>query len=149
MGQKSIGGSEEMITSGLMSSNTAEWATPQKLFDELNVEFSFDLDPCCTHENAKCEKHYTKAENGLSQMWGGYRVYCNPPYGREIAKWVKKAAESNTLVVMLLPARTDTKWFHEYIYNNAEVRFLKGRVHFNEAKQGAPFPSMVVVFRPH
>lgn len=74
------------------------------------------------------------------------RVFCNPPYGREISKWVKKAHDSNTLVVMLLPARTDTKWFHDYIYHQAEIRFLKGRLHFNESKQGAPFPSMIVIF---
>lgn len=136
-----------MITQGMMSSNTAEWATPQAFFDELDKEFHFTLDPCCTHENAKCEKHYTKAEDGLKHSWGGERVYCNPPYGREIGKWVQKAYESKTLVVMLLPARTDTRWFHDYIYGKAEIRFIKGRLHFNDGKEGAPFPSMVVIFR--
>lgn len=79
---------------------------------------------------------------------GGQIVYCNPPYGKVIADWVKKAAESKTLVVMLLPVRTDTKWFHEYIYGKAEIRFIRGRLHFNDGKPSAPFPSMIVVFRP-
>lgn len=104
------------MNKGLFTSNTDEWATPQALFDELNEEFHFTLDPCSTDENAKCEMHYTKAEDGLKQDWTGQRVYCNPPYGRQIGKWVKKAHDSKCLTVMLLPARTDTKWFHEYIY---------------------------------
>ena len=95
---------------------------------------------------------------GYCKIGGGYRIFCNPPYGREIGKWVKKAymtqkAAQNykciTLIVMLLPARTDTKWFHEYIYNkeNVEIRFLKGRLKFGDSKNAAPFPSMVVIFR--
>ena len=104
------------ITSGMVSSNTDEWGTPQALFDELDREFHFTLDPCSTHENAKCRKHYTKEEDGLLQDWTGERVFCNPPYGRHIGDWVKKAHDSDCLTVMLLPARTDTKWFHEYIY---------------------------------
>lgn len=135
------------INAGMMTSNTPEWGTPQWLFDELDAEFHFDLDPCCTHENAKCAKHFTKEEDGLNQEWGGYRVYCNPPYGREIAKWVKKAHDSQCLTVMLLPARTDTSWFHDYIYHKAEIRFLKGRLYFNDGAGRAPFPSMVVIFR--
>lgn len=138
-----------MITSGLMSSNTPEWATPQSFFDALNREFSFTLDPCSTHENAKCEKHYTKEDDGLSQSWGGESVFCNPPYGRELPKWVKKCYDESRHadVVMLIPARTDTRWFHDYIYGKAEIRFIKGRLKFNDGKQGAPFPSMVVVYR--
>ena len=104
------------MNKGLFTSNTAEWATPQDFFDKLDAEFHFTLDPCCTHENAKCKKHYTIAENGLQQDWTGERVFCNPPYGRKIGEWVKKAHDSKCLTVMLLPARTDTKWFHEYIY---------------------------------
>lgn len=138
-----------MITSGLMSSNTPEWATPQGFFDTLNREFSFTLDPCSTHENAKCEKHYTKEDDGLSQNWGGEKVFCNPPYGRELPKWVKKCYEESRHadVVMLIPARTDTRWFHDYIYGKAEIRFIKGRLKFGNAKQTAPFPSMVVIYR--
>lgn len=132
-----------------MSSNTPEWVTPQKFFDELNAEFSFTLDPCCTHENAKCEKHYTKEDDGLSKDWGGHVVFCNPPYGRELPKWVKKCYDesSHATVVMLIPARTDTSYFHDYIYGKAEIRFIRGRLKFNDGKQGAPFPSMVVIYR--
>lgn len=133
----------------MMSSNTPEWATPQSFFDALNREFSFTLDPCSTHENAKCEKHYTKEDDGLSKNWGGEVVFCNPPYGRELPKWVKKCYEESRHadVVMLIPARTDTRWFHDYIYGKAEIRFIKGRLKFGNAKQSAPFPSMVVIFR--
>lgn len=138
-----------MITSGMMSSNTPEWATPQSFFDALNKEFSFTLDPCSTHENTKCEKHYTKEDDGLSKNWGGEVVFCNPPYGRELPKWVKKCYEESRHadVVMLIPARTDTRWFHDYIYGKAEIRFIKGRLKFGNAKQSAPFPSMVVIYR--
>ena len=140
-----------MLNRVLFSSNTAEWATPQALFDELDREFHFDLDPCSTDANAKCELHYTIDNDGLKQNWGRRRVFCNPPYGREIGKWVKKCYEESqkpdTLVVMLIPARTDTVYFHDYIYHKAkEIRFLRGRLHFNESKQGAPFPSMIVIF---
>ena len=87
---------------------------------------------------------------GFPKIGGGHNVFCNPPYAREIAKWVKKAYEEslkpNTLVVMLIPARTDTAYFHDFIYHKAEIRFVRGRLHFNESKQGAPFPSMVVIF---
>lgn len=134
-----------MINKGLFTSNSNEWATPQAFFDELNKEFNFDCDVCAVPENAKCANYYTPEIDGLSQEWSGV-CYMNPPYGRDIAKWVKKAAESKATVVCLLPARTDTRWFHDYIYGKAEVRFIKGRLHFNESKQSAPFPSMVVVF---
>ncbi len=132
-----------------MSSNTPEWATPQSFFDELNREFAFTLDPCSTHENAKCKKHFTKEDDGLKQNWGGQVVFCNPPYGRELPKWVKKCYEESRHadVVMLIPARTDTRWFHDYIYGKAEIRFIKGRLKFGNAKQSAPFPSMVVIYR--
>ena len=133
----------------MMSSNTPEWATPQKFFNDLDAEFHFTLDPCSTHENAKCENHFTKDDDGLSQNWGGHRVFCNPPYGRELPKWVKKCYEESRHadVVMLIPARTDTRWFHDYIYGKAEIRFIKGRLKFGNAKQSAPFPSMVVIYR--
>ena len=135
----------------LFTSRTDEWATPASLFAELDAEFHFNLDPCSTHENAKCEKHYTIEDDGLTKNWGGYRVFCNPPYGRAIPAWVRKCAEESrkpdTLVVMLIPARTDTAYFHDYIYHRArEIRFIRGRIHFNESKNSAPFPSMIVVF---
>ena len=138
------------ITQGLMSSNTVEWATPKAFFDELDKEFHFTLDPCCTIQNKKCKKYYTKEDNGLSKNWSGETVFCNPPYGREIVDWVKKChweSLKGTTVVMLIPARTDTSYFHDYIYKKHEIRFVRGRLHFNESKQGAPFPSMVVVMR--
>lgn len=140
-----------MINNGLFTSNTNEWATPDSLFKELDAEFHFDLDPCSTDDNAKCELHYTIDTDGLTQNWGGRRVFCNPPYGRELPAWVRKcAAESkkpDTLVVMLIPARTDTSYFHEYIWHHAkEIRFIRGRLHFNGSKHSAPFPSMIVVF---
>lgn len=134
------------INNGLFTSTTDMWATPQKFFDELDKEFNFTLDPCSTHENAKCEKHYTLEEDGLSKDWSKDVVFCNPPYGREIGKWVQKCYETESLSVMLLPARTDTKWFHNYIYGKAEIRFIKGRLKFGDSKNSAPFPSMVVVF---
>jgi phage N-6-adenine-methyltransferase len=133
----------------LRSSVTHEWSTPQATFDGLNAEFGFTLDVASTHENAKCDSHYTKADDGLSQPWQGV-VWCNPPYGREIALWCQKAVEARrqgTTVVMLVPARTDTRWWHEYISGN-EVRFIRGRLKFGGAKNNAPFPSAVVVFRP-
>lgn len=140
-----------MINHGLFSSNSNEWATPKEFFGALDAEFHFNLDPCATESNAKCERFYTIEDDGLTKSWGGARVFCNPPYGRELHKWVKKCYEESrkpdTLVVMLIPARTDTSYFHEYIYHKArEIRFIRGRLHFNESKQGAPFPSMVVIF---
>ena len=134
----------------MFSSKTDLWSTPNDFFDKLNDEFHFTLDPCSTHENAKCYKHFTEEENGLLQDWGNEVVFCNPPYGRQIKDWVKKSYEEsqkgNTTVVMLIPARTDTIYFHEYIYHKAEIRFIKGRLKFGNAKNSAPFPSMVVIF---
>ena len=136
----------------MFSSKTCEWATPQDFFDRLNAEFKFTLDPCATAENHKCDKYYTKAEDGLIQDWTGETVFCNPPYGREIGRWVCKCFREVfdgkcPCAVMLLPARTDTRWFHDYIYNKAEIRFIPGRLKFNSQKNSAPFPSMVVVFQ--
>ena len=134
----------------MFSSKTDLWSTPWNFFEKLNDEFHFTLDPCSTHENAKCYKHFTIEEDGLLQDWGNEVVFCNPPYGRQIKDWVKKAYEEsqkdNTTVVMLIPARTDTIYFHEYIYHKAEIRFIKGRLKFGDAKNAAPFPSMVVIF---
>lgn len=139
-----------MLTTGLMSSNTDEWATPKEFYKELNNEFHFTLDPCANDFNYKCENYYTREQNGLEQNWSGYRVFCNPPYGREIGKWVEKAFNENkkgVFVVMLLPARTDTKWFHNFIYKKHEIRFIKSRLKFNDGKQSAPFPSMIVIMK--
>lgn len=118
----------------LFSSATDQWATPQDFFDELNAEFHFDLDPCADETNHKTEKYYTKEDDGLSQDWSGQRVFCNPPYGRKIGDWVEKAfregTKDNTIVVLLIPARTDTKYFHDYILHRSEIRFVKGRLKF-------------------
>lgn len=135
-----------MVNKALLTSLTDEWETPQDLFEELDSEFHFTLDVCANAQNHKCAQYYTKADDGLKMPWGGV-IWCNPPYGREVGKWVEKCANYHGLAVMLLPARTDTRWFHEFIYNKAEVRFIKGRLKFGGSKNSAPFPSMVVVFR--
>lgn len=137
-----------LINKGLFTSNTSEWSTPQDFFMTLDEEFDFTLDPCCTKENRKCDKYYTKEDDGLSKSWDNEYTFMNPPYGREIGKWVKKASEQQGgVAVALLPARTDTKWFHDYIYNKAEIRFIKGRLKFGGSKNSAPFPSMVVIWK--
>lgn len=138
-----------MNTEVMFSSKSNEWATPQSFFDKLNEEFGFTLDPCSTHENAKCEQHYTIEEDGLSKNWGGQVVFCNPPYGRDLPKWVKKCHDESrhATIVMLIPARTDTSYFHDYIYHKAEIRFVRGRIKFGESKTSAPFPSMVVIYK--
>lgn len=141
-----------MNTELMFSSNKQDWTTPKNFFDALDKEFHFTLDPCCYPETALCRKYYTEKEDGLLQDWGGETVFCNPPYGREIKKWVakgyKESKKPNTIVVMLIPARTDTSYFHDYIYHKAlEIRFIKGRLKFGNGKNSAPFPSMVVVFK--
>lgn len=133
----------------MFSSKTDNWATPQDLFDLLDAEFHFTLDPCADLSNHKCPRYFTREEDGLAQSWAGETVFCNPPYGRELSKWIKKAADEScrATVVMLIPARTDTSAFHDYILGKAEIRFIRGRLKFGGAKFNAPFPSMVVVFR--
>ena len=138
-----------MNTDLMFSSKSDLWSTPQAFFDKLNEEFHFTLDVCALPENAKCENYYTPEQNGLDMPWRGV-CWCNPPYGREIGQWVRRAFFASVYgatVVMLLPARTDTRWFHEYIYNRAEIRFVKGRLRFGNIDRPAPFPSMVVVYR--
>lgn len=139
-----------MINAGLMSSLTPEWATPWPLFRSLEAEFGpFDLDVCATPDNAKVARFFTQADDGLKQKWEG-RCWMNPPYGREIGKWVAKAryeARHGATVVCLVPARTDTAWWHDNVPDAKVVRFLRGRVKFNDAGP-APFPSAVVVFGP-
>lgn len=135
----------------MFSSKDMTWSTPQDFFDTLNEEFFFPLDPCASIDTAKCDKFYTEIEDGLTKDWAGEKVFCNPPYGRQIKKWVKKYYEEGmkdgTTVVMLIPARTDTTYFHDYIYNKSEVRFIKGRLKFGGCKDPAPFPSMLVIFK--
>ena len=132
-----------------MTSARKDWETPHALFDELNAEFGFTLDAAANSKNKKCDRYFNRRQNGLIRFWSGI-VWVNPPFGREIDKWVKKAHREwkrGCTVVMLIPARTDTRWFHKYILGQAEIRFLKGRLVFVGARYNAPFPSMVVVFR--
>jgi phage N-6-adenine-methyltransferase len=135
----------------MSSSCDMTWATPHQWFEYLDLEFGFTLDPCCTHETAKCAKHYTPSENGLVQSWQDERVFMNPPYGKELGRWIKKAyveaRDNGALVVCFVPARVDTNWWHNYA-SKGEVRFPKGRVKFAGAKASAPFPVAVVIFRP-
>lgn len=133
------------------SSKTNEWSTPQSFFNELDKEFNFTLDPCATHDNAKCDKYYTIEDDGLLQDWSKDIVFMNPPYGREIKHWVQKAYEESlkgATVVCLIPARTDTTYWHDYIFNKADdIRFIKGRLKFGDGKNSAPFPSAVIVYK--
>ena len=134
------------------SSKNDLWETPQDFFDDLDKEFRFTVDVCANAENAKCDRYYTEKEDGLSQSWRGEVVWCNPPYGRKIGKWVQKSFDEVykngcKTAVMLIPARTDTKWFHDFILHKAEIRFVRGRLRFGGSKENASFPSMVVVYR--
>jgi len=133
-----------------------DWCTPQAFFDALDAEFGFKLDAAATDKTAKCAEYYTPETDGLINSWrrvDGGAVFCNPPYGREIGKWVRKAyeeAQAGAKVVLLIPARTDTSYFHDYIYGKAEIRFVRGRLKFTDddgqAFDPAPFPSMVVIY---
>jgi phage N-6-adenine-methyltransferase len=138
------------MNQGMYSSASDEWETPQEFFDALDEIFHFTLDVCATPENAKCPRYFTKAEDGLAQPWEGI-CWMNPPYGREIGAWIKKAYESGkdgrAVVVCLLPSRTDTAWWHEYVLPHAvNVQFIRGRLKFSGKKNSAPFPSALVVF---
>ena len=136
----------------MFSSRNNEWGTPPEFFAKLNKKFKFTLDPCCTAKTAKCEKYYTREDDGLSKSWKNEVVFVNPPYG-DIGKWVKKAYEesthNNATVAMLMPARTDTKYWHDYVMEASAIYFIKGRLKFtndNDKQNAAPFPSVVVVF---
>lgn len=139
------------ISNALYSSRTEEWSTPQDIFDALHREFNFTVDAAASKENAKCKRYFDKETDGLKQSWAGETVWCNPPYGKQIGKWMKKglleSRNPRTTVVMLVHARTDTKWFHDYVYHRSEIRFLRGRLKFGGAQNNAPFPSMVVIYR--
>lgn len=135
----------------LFSSGSDEWETPKDFFDQLDAEFHFNLDPCATAENRKCNTYFTREDNGLVQDWSGRRVFCNPPYGRNLYQWVEKCyregCKDGTLVALLIPARTDTAYFHHFILHRSEIRFIPGRLYFGDGKGRAPFPSMLVIFR--
>lgn len=143
-----------MIKDTLFSSNRDNWETPKNLFDELNNEFHFTLDAASDDFNAKCEKHYTINDDGLSQDWGGETVFCNPPYGRDAKKWAQKSYEESlkpgTTVVLLVASRTDTAMFHDWILGKAEIRFIRGRLKFTyrgQIQDNAPFPSLLAIYR--
>lgn len=144
----------DRMNPGVFSSNRYDWSTPTALFRVLDHEFSFTLDPCATADNAKCERYFTEGDDGLAQSWSGV-VFMNPPYGSTLSQWVRKAWEESqrgTVVVALIPARTDTAYWHDYVMRSSEVRFIRGRLHFGgdheRTAHNAPFPSAVVVFRP-
>lgn len=129
------------------SSKTDLWATPQHFFDSYNERYNFTTDVCADSTNHKCEKYFTKEMDGLQQKWEGV-CWMNPPYGKEIKKWMKKAYESSlegATVVCLVPSRTDTKWWHEYAMKG-KIEFIKGRLKFGDSKNSAPFPSAVIIF---
>jgi len=137
----------------LHSSERMDWETPQAFFDMLDAEFHFGLDAAASKHNAKCKHYHTAAINGLHHGWGGYgTVWLNPPYGREIGKWIKRAYTQSQHqdmcypVVCLIPARTDTTYWHDYVMRAGEIRFIKGRLHFVGGKYPAPFPSAIVIF---
>lgn len=151
------------MNKALFSSSRDDWETPPEFFEELNKEFNFDLDPCALPKTAKCERYFTPDDDGLTQTWiapGGGTVFVNPPYSRRKSgkpgqeDWIKKAAEEGAkpgaVVVLLIPARTDTAAFHDYIYHRAEIRFIRGRLRFlsdGQKMAAAPFPSMLAIFR--
>lgn len=137
------------MNNGLLTSLRDDWGTPQHLFASLNREFNFTVDVCATEHNAKCKRFYSPKDDGLSQEWAGV-CWCNPPYGRQIGRWIQKAWESSqqgATVVCLVPSRTDTAWWHNYAMRG-EIRFIQGRLYFGDGTGRAPFPSAIVVFRP-
>jgi len=141
------------MNDALFSSATEVWATPQALFDRLDDEFHFEVDVCAVPENAKCADFFTPDDDGLSQDWSRFgATWMNPPYGREIGKWMEKAlleSEKGAIVVCLVPARTDTSWWWESARYASEIRLIRGRLKFGDAKSGAPFPSAIVIFQKH
>ena len=134
----------------MFSSKNTKWGTPQGFYDELDKVHNFTLDPCASDENYKCKKYFTEKDDGLSQPWAAETVFMNPPYGRDIKKWLKKAWQEaknpGTKVVCLIPARTDTQYWHDYCMNAAKIHFIKGRLKFGDSKNLAPFPSALVIF---
>ena len=143
-----------MINEGLYSSASSTWETPPDVFAKLDKEFHFTLDVCASRDNLGLI-YFSPEVNGLAQNWGTSTCFMNPPYGKEINEWVRKAfyaSRSGATVVGLLPARTDTMWFHTYVYPHADLVFIKGRLKFWEdgkpSKNSAPFPSMVAIWRP-
>ena len=141
-----------MLNKSLFSSDRMDWETPNELFNQWNSKFNFTLDVCALPKNAKCQSFFTPEEDGLTKDWSGERCWMNPPYGKDIVKWVKKASEEakkGSLIVALLPARTDTAWFHKYVLPYADLVFLRGRVRFVGESSSAPFPSIIAQYIPN
>lgn len=147
--------SDSMNTELMFSSKSNEWSTPQSYFDSVKLEFwEFDLDPAADETNHKADRFFTISDDWLAQSWF-WKVWCNPPYGRDLRKWVKKCFDESRgggaciLICLLIPARTDTSYFHDFIYNKpgVEIRFIRGRLKFGDSKNAAPFPSMLVIFK--
>lgn len=139
------------LQKAMVSSKSNEWSTPKDFYDSLHLEFNFTLDPCATNDNHKCDKFYTLEDNGLAKSWVGEKVFMNPPYGGHTGDWIKKAYEEsknkNTTVVCLIVSSTDRSYWHEYIFPYAaEIRFIRGRLKFNNSKNTAPFASAIVIF---
>ena len=136
------------VNPGMMSSKSDEWTTPIELFDALHNRFIFDLDAAASDENHLCDRYYTKETDGLSQPWEGKRVFCNCPYS-QIARWAEKFQEESSralLIAALVPARTDTRWWHKYIVEADKIVFLRGRLKFSNSKNSAPFPSALAIW---
>ena len=138
------------LKKAMVSSKSNEWETPKKLFNQLNKEFNFTLDPCSTTENKKCQKNYTIKENGLKQSWRNEIVFMNPPYGGNTGKWIKKAlieSRNGTIVVCLIVSSTDRSYWHDFIFPFAkEIRSVRGRISFGDSKSTAPFASAIIIF---
>lgn len=145
-----FGGLMARFLKSRFDSVSIEYETPQDLFDKYDAEFHFDIDLAANSENTKCVKFYSKEDNSLSKSWEGV-CWLNPPYGRELPKWIAKAYHSakvgKATVVMLIPARTNTAWWHD-ICMKGEIRFIRGRPKFNGGKHGLPFPLAIVIFKP-
>lgn len=134
------------MNQGLHATHAEEWSAPRAVYQPLDAEFHFTLDACATADNAKCPRYFTKDQDGLDQAWGEETVWCNPPF-RDVAAWVRKASiEKGATTVLLVPSRTDTDWWHRYVWTKAEIRWIRGRLRFN-AKANAPFPCCIIVFR--
>lgn len=138
-----------------LTSNKDDWGTPQYLYDNLNSEFHFTLDAAANEANAKCSRFYSLDNSAFDHDWSNEIVFLNPPYGRDMIKWISKAyrevQDHHAIVVLLVPSRTDTRWFHDYIYKQYEIRFIRGRLKYEIAHgvvgASAPFPSMIVVMK--
>lgn len=142
-----------MKNKALFTSNKQDWETPKDIFERLNSKYHFDLDAAASHQNAKLPNYFTADDDALQQEWQG-NVFCNPPYSRQLGKWLAKAwqehqRDPNRVIVFLIPARTDTSYWHDYIFNKAEIEFLRGRIKFEDngnSKDAAPFPSAIVIY---